>query len=224
MMASKQGPIVIALKKRLGPARRAEEEETVAELPADPLGDHGTATLGRTLSRSRSRRALRRSPSPLSHLAAPTIASSSVMNVAALEDIFARFHGQLDDWLHSESGKLERAETRGAAARESVQGCGDTICEFFRECSQRMPSELGPDPSVEGFASRTLPMFLETVDEDRRALQELTSALSSFADHHFPKNKELVDLKAAGSPVALLRAILRLLASPQSKNMTPQRG
>jgi len=218
-MTAKPGPIVITLKKRLGPAKRVDEDEDDSALGAAgdagviSTGGLGRSSLGGTISRSRSRRSNRHSPSPLSPLRAPAIAPSSVLNVAALEDIFARFHGHLDTWLQAESSKLERAEARGNGARDNLRQCADRVCDFLRDHAPRAYADLGPDPAGDGFTSRALPQFLDTINEDRRALQEAVGVLTAFVDRRFPKNEELASLKADASPLPLLRAILRLLAS-----------
>lgn len=208
-MSGKPGPIVITLKKRLGPAKRDEPDEEDDE----PAGS--TRAGGGLGARSRSRSPLRdgsekRSLSP-PRGGVPTVAPSSVLNVSALEDIFARFHGQLDTWLQGESGKLERAEVRGNQCREQLQRCADRVCGFLRDHAPG--ADLGPDPNGEGFTTRALPQFLDLIEEDRRALQEASSVLAAFADRRFPKNEELTGLKAEASPMPLLRAILRLLAA-----------
>uniref|UniRef100_A0A7S4S349 Uncharacterized protein n=1 Tax=Alexandrium monilatum TaxID=311494 RepID=A0A7S4S349_9DINO len=230
---AKPGPIVITLKKRLGPARRLEDEdEAVSGITAEPLGDLGSGGALGVISRSRSR-SRKRSPSPLEPirkgsssplepLRTSAIAASSVLNVAALEDIFGRFHGQLDTWLQAESGKLERAEARGDSARGELRQCAEQVCEFLREHAPKAHAELGSDPAGDGFASRALPKFLEAIDEDRRALQEASAALAAFADRKFPKSEELAGLKEDVSPLPLLKALLRMLASPPKGG--PPRG
>jgi len=146
--------------------------------------------------------------------AAATIAPSSVLNVAALEDIFGRFHGQLDTWLQAETGKLERAEARGDTARGELQQSADRVCEVLREQAPRAYAELGPEPAAgDAFNARTLPKLLELLEEDQRALQEATKTIGAFADQKFPKNEELASLKEDDSPLPLLKATLRLLAS-----------
>mmetsp|Transcript_29819 Transcript_29819/g.60124 ORF Transcript_29819/g.60124 Transcript_29819/m.60124 type:complete len:233 (-) Transcript_29819:71-769(-) len=215
---AKPGPIVITLKKRLGPKRLDDYEDEAAPPlpPADAEADLRGGSLPREplagLSRSRSR-SRRRSPSPLSPLRTSGIAPSSMMNVAALEDIFKRFHGQLDTWLQAESSKLERAEARGDAARGELRECGEQVGDFLRDQAPRAFADLGSDPAGEGFAVRAVPKLLEVLDEDRRALQEAAGALAAFADRRFPKSEELAGLKEDVSPLPLLKGILRQLAS-----------
>jgi len=225
-MTAKPGPIVITLKNRLGPPRRlGDDDEPRADDDAGLGGSLGGADAGGALgdalsggerARSRSRSRDRRSPSPPSPLRPPAIARSSVLNVASLEDIFARFHGQFDSWLQAESQKLERQETRGKNARDSLNDCADRICDFLREQAPRVYEELGPDPAGESFGARALPGFLEIIDEDRRALQEASGALAAFAERRFPKSEELAGLKSdsEASPVPLLKGILRQLKEP----------
>uniref|UniRef100_A0A7S0ZRS8 Uncharacterized protein n=1 Tax=Noctiluca scintillans TaxID=2966 RepID=A0A7S0ZRS8_NOCSC len=188
-MSSKSGPIVITLKKSHG-----SKDDAVAR------------------SRSRSVRAKPKeraaSLSPLREPMAP-----SILNVTALEDIFARFHGELDTWLQRESRKLERAERRGSGARDALGRSGTLVCDFLRDYAPRTYQELGAEPQGEAFTTRALPQFLEMVEEDQRALQEATAVLGAFAERRFPKNKELALLKNDSSPLPLMRAILRLLAA-----------
>jgi len=216
MAGIKPGPIVITLKNRAGPRRvdPEKEEEEEKEAPA-PSPDVGPATRDR--SRSRSPVAPKRqSPSPLPPLRGSGMDKSSMLNVAALEDIFSRFHGQLDTWLQDESSKLERAEARGAASTETLRKCGDKVTEFLRSHAPRVYADLGTDPAGEGFASRILPQFLEILDEDRRALQETFALLGAFAERRFPGREELAGPKADGQPLPMLRALLRMLASPKT--------
>lgn len=210
-MAVRPAPIVITLKKRLGPPRLLDPEE-ISDVGATRGPSMGAATGPGAARRSRSR-SPRRSPSPSPPSPRPAIAPSSVLNAAALEDIFARFHGQLDTWLQAESGKLERAESRGNASRDMLRRGADRVCGFLCDYAPGAHTELGPDPSGEGFITRALPQFLDIIDEDRRALQEVAGALGAFADRRFPKSEELACLKAESSPLPLLRATLRLLAS-----------
>mmetsp|Transcript_35894 Transcript_35894/g.94860 ORF Transcript_35894/g.94860 Transcript_35894/m.94860 type:complete len:268 (+) Transcript_35894:313-1116(+) len=166
-------------------------------------------TGSRNRSRSRSRDSVRRSPSP----ARPSnaLVSSSVLDTSGLEDILARFHGQLDVWLKEESAKLEQVAARGKTSADDLQNCAEKVNGFFRDYASS--ADLGPDPRGEGFTTRALPHFLELIDEDRRALQEAMGFLKQYADKHFPKNEELASLKAASSPLPLLKALLRLASS-----------
>jgi len=231
-------PIVITLKKRLGPSKLVDDaDEGDAERSGPENDDNGAVESAR--SRSRSRSSGRRSPTPLSPLRAPAMAQSSVLNTRMLEDILTNFHGQLENWIQTETGKLERAESRGNAARESLKRCADHVCGFLREQAPRIHSDLGTDPDGDSFASTTLPRFIEflldsdpiqrqmaswiaaclslqnllLIDEDRRALQEATSVLNAFTDRRFSKNEELQGLKDDASPVPLLKALLRVLAA-----------
>lgn len=220
-MAAKSQPIVITLKKRLGAVRQSEQAEDAGGGSGGCGGGGGgktcTESLDSPASQARSRSgslSKRRSLSPLSPLRAPTIAPSAVLNVTELEEIFARFHGKLDTWLKSESGKLERADSRGRAARTTLAQCANQVCEFLREHYPRVFADLGPNATGgEAFTVRALPQFLEAVDEDRRALQEIAGLLNSFAERRFPKNEELAALKTESSPLPLMRAILRLLGT-----------
>jgi len=214
-MTSKTAPIVITLKKRLGPTRRSEPDDDKSEEPppkavAEPAGGHGPAvSKSRSRSRSRSRASAKKSRSP--SRPSNALAESSVLNTTALEDIFARFHGQLDAWLKEEAVKLEGFEARGKTSAQDLQSCAEKVCGFFRDHASS--ADLGPDASGEGFTTRALPHFLELIDEDRRALQDTAGLLNAFAERHFPKNEELAKLKTEASPLPMLKALLRLAAA-----------
>jgi len=148
-----------------------------------------------------------------------------VLNVTALEDIFAKFHGELDTWLQGESAKLQRVEAKGDAAQETLRSSANLVCDFVRDHAPQTYSDLGPDPPGEGFTTKALPSFLEIVDQDGKALEEICSLLGEFADRRFPKNEELANLKADSSPLPLLRAILRMLAAqPKGQEAGSRRG
>lgn len=244
MAAPKAGPIVITLKKRLGggapaiPSRRSTEPPSAAD-------EELVVASGRGASRSRSPRgSLRGSSSPRSPAGeqdpeeergdaresspvrgpvAPTIAPSPVLNHTALEDIFARFHGELDTWLRVESDKLERLEARGTLARDSLKKSADLVCDYVRDHSPSTYADLGQDPGGDTFTTRTLPQLLDLIDEDRVLLQDMMGVLTQFADRRFPKNEELSGLKAGISPLPLFSALLRLLAT-QQKTATARRA
>eukprot|EP00927_Polykrikos_kofoidii_P017698 TRINITY_DN18081_c0_g1_i2.p1 TRINITY_DN18081_c0_g1~~TRINITY_DN18081_c0_g1_i2.p1 ORF type:complete len:288 (+),score=62.80 TRINITY_DN18081_c0_g1_i2:58-864(+) len=225
---AKAGPIVITLKKRLGPSRATDEDDirgggggsggggSAPAPPPPPPPPPPPTGAARSRSRSRSPRvAMDRLASPARASPprefTPAIASSAVLNVGALEDIFSRFHGELDSWLQTESVKLERAEARGSTASGELAGAAERVCGFLRDLAPRVYEDLGRDAaSADNFAARTLPRFLEMLDDDRRVLQ--------------------ADLKAGSTPVPLLRALLRhLAASPggggdRSANRGADRG
>eukprot|EP00448_Togula_jolla_P039148 CAMPEP_0170622668 /NCGR_PEP_ID=MMETSP0224-20130122/29260_1 /TAXON_ID=285029 /ORGANISM="Togula jolla, Strain CCCM 725" /LENGTH=238 /DNA_ID=CAMNT_0010949015 /DNA_START=11 /DNA_END=724 /DNA_ORIENTATION=- len=222
-MAAKAGPIVITLKKRLGPTKLGAGDDgadrsgaagrsgspTAAAAPLAPSG-------ARSCSRSRARSPLR-SPSPLSLRGAgtPAIARSAVLNAGALEDIFARFHGELDSWLQAESAKLERAEASGIAARESLRSSAEQVSDFLRDHAPGTRSHLGPDPTGEAFAGGALPQFLELMEQDSRVLKEVTGLLASHAERRL-KTEDLETLKSNASPLPLMKALLRnLLSNPK---------
>eukprot|EP00927_Polykrikos_kofoidii_P017697 TRINITY_DN18081_c0_g1_i1.p1 TRINITY_DN18081_c0_g1~~TRINITY_DN18081_c0_g1_i1.p1 ORF type:complete len:308 (+),score=67.11 TRINITY_DN18081_c0_g1_i1:58-924(+) len=245
---AKAGPIVITLKKRLGPSRATDEDDirgggggsggggSAPAPPPPPPPPPPPTGAARSRSRSRSPRvAMDRLASPARASPprefTPAIASSAVLNVGALEDIFSRFHGELDSWLQTESVKLERAEARGSTASGELAGAAERVCGFLRDLAPRVYEDLGRDAaSADNFAARTLPRFLEMLDDDRRVLQEMTDLLSAFADRRLSKSESLADLKAGSTPVPLLRALLRhLAASPggggdRSANRGADRG
>merc|ERR1719329_1446684 len=92
----------------------------------------------------------------------------------------------------------------------------DRVCSFLSDCAPAAYGDLGPEPAGDSFATRTLPLFFDVADEDRRALEEMSSSLAAFADRRFPKNDELASLKSETSPVPLLKGILKLLAQQKS--------
>lgn len=234
-MAQKPAPIVITLKKRLGTSRRVEEDDDVSEAAekgtSAPRAPASTGAASRSRSpaerekskseRPRSRKSPVKSPrksrSPLRSLspirpAHTSTAPSSVLNTSALEEIFNRFHKDIDSWLQGESAKLERSESRGKEARDCLKKNSNAVTEFLKDYAPRMYEDLGDDKEGESFTMRGLPNFLDLVDEDRRALQEFAGILSAFADRCFPKSKDLESLKD-GSPLPLLKAILKLLSA-----------
>lgn len=230
--------IVITLKNRYKSSRRddaAPAPPARAPRPSSPARNTAPKdSLAPSRSRSRSARRSERSrspapisppPAPISPCdrspsrdkaaqakASPSTTKSSILNVDGLEDIFARFHGELNKWLETDSSKLERSEARGAGAKESLASCADSVCDFVRGHAPQTYANLGENPKTEGFASRTLPQFFDLVEEDRHALQQTTKALGAFADRRFPNNEELTDLKKDSSPLPLVKALLRLMA------------
>lgn len=213
-MAPQTAPIVITLKKRSGPTRRSEpdhdekSEELESRAAADPTGPLAPSK-SRSRDRSRSRRSAKKSRSR--SRSSNALAKAALLNTTALEDIFARFHGNLDNWLKEESDKLERTEARGKTSAEDLQKCTEKVCGFFRDHASS--ADLGPDASGEGFTTRALPHFLELIDEDRRALQEAAGFLSAYAGRHFPNSSEVASFKADSSPLPMLKTLLRLASS-----------
>mmetsp|Transcript_29856 Transcript_29856/g.84093 ORF Transcript_29856/g.84093 Transcript_29856/m.84093 type:complete len:288 (-) Transcript_29856:169-1032(-) len=203
-MSKPAGPIVIKLKKRGGPKRSNEDDDE---------DERGESPGARSRTRSPLREGSRKSSPPASPAGklAEGDKSDSVLNVVALEAIFARFHGQLDSWLTNESQKLKGAEDRGSGARESLERTAERINGFLRDYAPN--AELGEDRTGDGFTTRALPQFLDLLEEDRRSLQDAQKEFISFADRRFPKNEEIAALKNDASPVPLMKAVLRLLAS-----------
>merc|ERR1711957_121327 len=128
-----------------------------------------------------------------------------------LEEIFGRFHGELDSYLNDEENKLKKIDTRGKAARDGLERCAGRVNKFLSRHAPDRYSDPGPDPSGASFTAQALPKFLEIVAEDHRAMQEAVKQLAIVADR-FPKNEELAGLKDDSSPLPLLQALLPLLA------------
>jgi len=234
-MSGKTGPIVITLKKR----DRASRLSDPLGADDDEKDARGSASRSRSSGQSaeRSPKASRRSPSPLkgrpdssrrrSASGSPvqrkavgtgTVsvkASSPRLNKTGLEDIFARFHGEFDTWLKSEGSKLERAESCGTSARDALTHSGGIVRDYLQEHAPGTLDDLGTDPVGEMFASRALPRFLDSLEEDRKVLTDAASLLGTFAARRFPNDSDLDPLKADSSPLPLLRSLLRKMAEAQ---------
>merc|ERR1712131_452618 len=102
-----------------------------------------------------------------------------------------------------ESSKLDRTEATGRDARRALQGPAERVCDFVRE---HAAGKLGKDPSGEGFASATLPAFLELIDEDHQAMKEVQQHVNAFIDQHYGSNEELGNLKSESSPLPAMKA------------------
>lgn len=223
--------IVITLKNRYKSSRRDDAAPApAARAPRAPSPARSRSRSERRSEHSRSPAPVSPPPAPVSPRdrspsqdkaaqakAPPATAKTSVLNTDGLEDIFARFHGELDKWLETDAAKLERLEARGVGARQSLSSCADLVCDFVRDHAPQTYADLGEKSRTEDFASRALPQFLDLVEEDRHALQQTTKALGAFADRQFPNNVELTDLKKDSSPLPLVKALLRLMAEGRDK-------
>eukprot|EP00747_Dinoflagellata_sp_TGD_P017931 gnl/TRDRNA2_/TRDRNA2_126155_c2_seq2.p1 gnl/TRDRNA2_/TRDRNA2_126155_c2~~gnl/TRDRNA2_/TRDRNA2_126155_c2_seq2.p1 ORF type:complete len:241 (+),score=53.06 gnl/TRDRNA2_/TRDRNA2_126155_c2_seq2:80-802(+) len=218
------GPIVITLKNK---APRAYADDIDEAQPADTArtsktseaaagGDEEALALPRDIS----------SPSPQKRSPSREKDSGSapVLNHAALEDIFARFHGELDNWLQGESSKLDRQEAEGQKSLDSLRRSTRLVLEFLRVHSPTLYEELGADCSGEAFTTKALPQFLDIVNEDRRKLEDASNALRTFASRRFPKNEDIASQKASSSPIPLLKEILRQLEKGGSSASKRGRG
>lgn len=140
------------------------------------------------------------------------------MDNKALEDIFARFHGEFEGWVQAEKTKLERVDATGEAALSQLRKSADTVCSYLREYVLRGTkdgADPAGDPNPETFATQALPRFVEAADDDRRMLREASELIAAFAERRFTgrDREDLAALKANESPVPLLKATLRLLAA-----------
>eukprot|EP00747_Dinoflagellata_sp_TGD_P109453 gnl/TRDRNA2_/TRDRNA2_170687_c2_seq2.p2 gnl/TRDRNA2_/TRDRNA2_170687_c2~~gnl/TRDRNA2_/TRDRNA2_170687_c2_seq2.p2 ORF type:complete len:212 (+),score=55.01 gnl/TRDRNA2_/TRDRNA2_170687_c2_seq2:316-951(+) len=131
------------------------------------------------------------------------------MNTRALEDIFARFHGELDGYLQAETKKLKKEEVSGSNAKELLQKSASRVSDFLRDNVPAVHAELGTESShPDSLAERTLPQLLQVVDRDRQAIDEVAKLLTAFADRRFPKNTDIASAKGGRSPLPLLRELL----------------
>jgi hypothetical protein len=146
------------------------------------------------------------------------------LNFGKLEDVFARFHGELDSWLQEENGKIQASNVRGQSQRETLRRCADRVAGFLLDYAPRDHADLGADLAGGGFTSRALPRFLEMLDEDRRALQDAMDIVTAFVERRFPENDELEKLKFKASPLPLLRAALDLLDTTPAPGRGAQNG
>eukprot|EP00971_Amphidinium_carterae_P156790 3108222-Amphidinium_carterae.1 len=70
---------------------------------------------------------------------------------------------------HAESVKLERAELKGSSCREDFDSCTQQVVDFLKDHNPDGLADVGSDPRGDGFVTRTLPHFLEFIDEDYNA-------------------------------------------------------
>lgn len=206
-------PIVITLKKRLGPASGAPPPQKKDDLSGSSSGDDGDLKLGsKSRSRSRSRSPGRSEGRSASAPSVRPLAASSLLGTDGLNDLVSRFRRELDGWVKVETGKLERAEAAGKSSREELRRVATQVCDILDNQAPEM--DLGADARGDAFAAKALPKFLQLVDSDLRDLEETTGLIRGFAEKHFAKQEdEVARIRSQeASPAGMLRSVLRLAA------------
>lgn len=191
----------------LSPVKRALDPKRIADPPpvrsCSPDVDGSPSPGGGEQSRQ--------SPSPASSgAAASDPPKPDLLNTAALEDIFARFHGKLDEWMEHEKSQIQKVETSGEESRDTLMESSSKVHSFLKEYVPKAAALCEHEGKGDGLVSRLLPQLVSTIEDDQRVLNDMTTILVGIAEKKgLSKGDDLESLKTESTPVPLLRALLK---------------